>query len=190
VISEASVRLHQSWDREDRVCYTCYENPAAYSSGECLECEGKETENYARQWAKSHAQETLSSVFTVGVLAFEMDEDLELKHRKQEKYKERCKEIRERKKHDEDQPYHTQGTVYVAWDWDPELGWVIQQRIYKMDDEERIQVLISRCIANLPDTYERWPSCIYHTNDCGFVCRRRCGHGAPFSHFIGSLYKG
>jgi hypothetical protein len=106
VISEASVRLHQSWDREDRVCYTCYENPAAYSSGECLECEEKETENYARQWAKSHAQETLSSVF-----------------------KERCKEIRERKKHDEDQPYHTQGTVYVAWDWDPELGWVIAKDI-------------------------------------------------------------
>jgi hypothetical protein len=129
VISEASVRRHQSWDREDRVCHTCYENPAAYSSGECLECEGKETENYARQWAKSHAQETLSSVFTVGVLAFEMDEDLELKHRRQEKYKERCKEIRERKKHDEDQPYHTQGTVYVAWDWDPELGWVIAKDI-------------------------------------------------------------
>jgi hypothetical protein len=131
VISEASVRLHQSWDREDRVCYTCYENPAAYSSGECLECEGKETENYARQWARATHKRPYHRVFTVGVLAFEIDEDLELKHRKQEKYKERCKEIRERKKHNQDQPYHTQGTVYVAWDWDPELGWVIAKGYIK-----------------------------------------------------------
>jgi hypothetical protein len=102
VISEASVRRHQSWDREDRVCHTCYENPAAYSSGECLECEEKETENYARQWAKSHAQETLSSVFTVGVIAFEMDEDLELKHRRQEKDKERTALIKQKIKKDVD----------------------------------------------------------------------------------------
>jgi hypothetical protein len=127
VISEASISPPHTWDREDRVCYTCYENPAAYFSGECLECEEKETENYARQWAKGHAQETLSSVFHGrAFLPLEMDEDLELKHRRQEKVqREDCVKIKQKIKKDvEDQAFHIQGSVYFAYDWDPKLGGV------------------------------------------------------------------
>jgi hypothetical protein len=100
VISEAAISPPHTW--EERVCFTCYKNPAAYFSGECLQCEEKETENYARQWAKGHTHEILSSLFYSGFMDLEMDEDLELKHRRQEKDKERTALIKQKIKKDVD----------------------------------------------------------------------------------------
>jgi hypothetical protein len=128
VIAEASI----SWNHtlgHGKIVFVILatRTPLRTAAGSALSVKKKKPRTTHGNGPRATPKRPYHRYFTVGrSMPLEMDEDLELKHRRQEKYKERLrKEIkREIKKYDEDQAFHTQGSVYIAYDWDPELGWV------------------------------------------------------------------